>query len=245
MKHILIIGANSAIAMACARRWAQSPSRFVLMGRDAQRLQAGVDDLRARGAQAEAVPLDVLDTAAQGDALQRAIESLGRIDVMLMAHGTLPDQAQCEREPGQARAAYLTNAVSVIELLLRLAPVMERQGQGTLAVITSVAGDRGRPSNFVYGSAKAAVSTFCEGLRSRLFRHGVHVLDIRPGFVATPMTVGLALPKALVSSPDRAAQGILRAVERRADVAYVPGYWRLILLIVRSIPGVLFKRLSL
>ena len=112
-------------------------------------------------------------------------------------------------------------------------------------MITSVAGDRGRPSNYLYGSAKAAVSTFCEGLRARLFKSGVHVMDIRPGFVDTPMTEALDLPRMLVAAPETVARRIVRGVERRRDVLYVPAFWALIMTVIRTIPRPLFKRLSL
>lgn len=138
-----------------------------------------------------------------------------------------------------------SNGTSVIALLTCLANQFEAQRLGTLAVISSVAGDRGRPSNYLYGTAKAAVSTFCEGLRARLFKVGVHVIDIRPGFVDTPMTQGLPLPGALVASPERVAQVMVRGIERKVDVLYAPGFWRLIMLIIRSLPRPLFKRLSL
>jgi len=246
MKRILIIGATSAIAAACARRWNREGARFFLVARDAGRLEQVAADLRARDAgDVQTFVLDATHYERQEPMLQAALAALGRIDVALIAHGTLPDQADCERDADLALQELTNNGTSVIALLTRLANVFEAQRSGCLAVITSVAGDRGRPSNYLYGSAKAAVSTFCEGLRVRLFRSGVHVIDIRPGFVATPMTRGLALPGLLVAQPDTVAGRIVAGIDRRTDVLYAPVYWSLIMFVVRSIPGFVFKRIRL
>lgn len=174
-----------------------------------------------------------------------AVAWLGSIDIALVAHGTLPDQRACEADPLLAVQELATNGGSVMALLTLLATRVELQRAGALAVITSVAGDRGRPSNYVYGSAKAAVSVFCEGLRARLFRSGVTVTDIRPGFVATPMTQGLALPARLVAMPDAVARRIVAGIDRGADVVYAPAFWWGIMWIIRYIPRAVFKRLSL
>lgn len=141
--------------------------------------------------------------------------------------------------------AFAINATSTIALLTVLANQFEKQRAGTLAVISSIAGDRGRPSNYVYGAAKAAVSTFCEGLRARLFKVGVHVMTVKPGFVNTPMTKGLKLPAALVATPDQIALRIISGVERKTANLYAPAFWAPIMLIIRNIPQPLFKRLSL
>jgi hypothetical protein len=177
--------------------------------------------------------------------LEAAKAALGRIDVVLVAHGTLPDQNACERDTAVAAAAFAVNALSVVTVLIGAAGVLEAQRQGCLAVISSVAGDRGRRSNYVYGSAKAAVSTLCEGLWVRMARVGVHVLDIRPGFVDTPMTSSLQLPGLLLTQPDAVARRILAGIERRKRVLYVPRYWQLIMMVVRSIPAGIYRRLPL
>jgi decaprenylphospho-beta-D-erythro-pentofuranosid-2-ulose 2-reductase len=130
----------------------------------------------------------------------------------------------------------------VIACLTVLAARFESQGGGVIAVIGSVAGDRGRASNYLYGAAKAAVDTFASGLRGRLYKHGVHVLTIKPGFVDTPMTKGLPLPQALVVPAGKVATDIVRAIEKKRDVIYTPWFWRLIMLVILHIPNVLFKR---
>jgi short-subunit dehydrogenase len=246
MKNILIIGATSAIAAACARAWIAAGARFFLVARDAGRLAQVADDLRARGADVAGTwNLDATDIALHAPALATARSALGKLDIALIAHGTLPDQPSCERDAAQTAAQFTLNATTTIALMTGLANVLEAQRHGTLAVITSVAGERGRASNYVYGSAKAAVSTFCDGLRIRLGRSGVHVVDVRPGFVATPMTAGLPLPAALVASPDEAAGRIVAGIERRADVVYAPSFWRWIMLVIRWIPGFVFRRMIL
>jgi decaprenylphospho-beta-D-erythro-pentofuranosid-2-ulose 2-reductase len=246
MKRILIIGATSAIATACARAWANENASFFLVARNPDNLAQTAADLLARGADAShAYELDVTDIDAHPAMLAACLDALGRIDIALIAHGSLPDQAACEQDATLALTEFNLNATATIALLTRLATQFERQRSGTVAVITSVAGDRGRPSNYLYGSAKAAVSTFCEGLRGRLFKAGAHLIDIRPGFVATPMTHGLALPAALVAQPNAVAKRILAGIERQTDVLYAPAFWALIMWIIRLIPGALFKRMSL
>lgn len=246
MKKVLIVGATSAIAIACARRWASEGATLFLVGRQAERLEQIAADLVARGAKAATSHvLDMNDFDAHQAMLDACVGTLGGIDVALIAHGTLSDQKACEQDVKVALRELSTNGLSVIALLTPLANLMESAKTGVIAVISSVAGDRGRPSNYVYGTAKAAVSTFCEGLRARLFKSGVHVLTIKPGFVDTPMTAGMPLPGPLVATPERVANDIVRAVEKKTDSIYTPWFWSGIMLIIRSVPGFLFKRASL
>lgn len=246
MKNILIVGANSAIASACARLWSSEPANFFLVARNNDKLEQVAADLRARGAsQVATYNLDMNDLAAHELMLAESFKQLGRVDICLIAHGTLPDQSVCEQDVDLALREFSSNGLSVIALLTRLANRMGHQRTGTIAVISSVASDRGRPSNYLYGTAKAAVTTFCEGLRARLFKVGVHVLTIKPGFVDTPMTQGLPLPQALVATPERVAGDIVRAVEKKKNSIYTPAFWAVIMLIIRSIPTFVFKRLSL
>jgi decaprenylphospho-beta-D-erythro-pentofuranosid-2-ulose 2-reductase len=246
MKRVLVFGATSAIAAACARVWAGRGDALFLVGRSDAKLQALADDLLVRGAAAvHRFNTDANDIAAHQAVVDAAVRTLGGIDVALIAHGSLPDQAACAADARVMLAEVATNGTSVLALLTVLANHFETQRSGAIGVITSVAGDRGRPSNYVYGSAKAAVQAFCEGLRARLFHAGVSVTDIRPGFVATPMTQGLKLPAALVAQPATVARRITAGIERKADVLYAPGYWALIMLVIRNVPRVVFKRLKL
>lgn len=246
MKRILIIGATSAIATACARLWAEQGCEFFLVARNTEKLEQVSADLKARGAKAATTyAMDSVDLAAHSAMLDQCMSRLQQIDIALIAHGTLPEQKACEQDVAVAMQEFANNGTSVIALLTLLAMQLETQRCGTLAVISSVAGDRGRPSNYLYGSAKAAVSTFCEGLRARLFKVGAHVIDIRPGFVDTPMTQGLPLPALLVAKPEQVARRILSGIEHKTAVLYAPGFWQLIMRIIRSIPQPLFKRLNL
>ncbi|QXG43246.1 SDR family oxidoreductase [Pseudomonas viridiflava] len=246
MKRILIIGATSAIAHACARLWAAQGCDFFLVARSADRLQVTAADLEGRGARTVTLhEMDATHFAEHPRMLADCLKVLGQIDVVLIAHGTLPDQQACEQDFGLALQEFITNSASVIALLTLLAQHFEVQRCGTLAVISSVAGERGRPSNYLYGAAKAAVSTFCDGLQARLFKVGVHVLTIKPGFVDTPMTQGLSLPAALLAQPEQVAERIVNGITRQSTSLYAPGFWALIMLVIRSIPQPLFKRLNL
>jgi decaprenylphospho-beta-D-erythro-pentofuranosid-2-ulose 2-reductase len=245
MAKILIIGAGSAIAEATARRWAARGDALFLVDRDAERMGAVAADLRVRGgAVAGQAVMDVNDFARHAPVLDQAVAALGGLDLAFIAHGTLGDQRAGELDPAVALKELSTNALSVISLATLLANRFEGQGHGSLAVISSVAGDRGRQSNYIYGTAKATVTAFLSGLRNRLYRSGVKVLTVKPGMVDTPMTASFKKGP-LFSSADTIAAGIVRAVDQGRDVVYVPGYWRLIMAVIRSLPEAVFKRLKL
>ncbi len=204
MRRILITGATSAIAQEAARHFAADGDAFLLVGRNPDKLAAVADDLRARGAkEVRTETVELIDLARCSRLIDEAVEKLGGLDALLVAQGTLPDQGACEADPAQALREFSLNAMGPITLALKAAAHFEAQHSGCLAVITSIAGVRGRRTNYVYGSAKAAVSTFLEGLRGRMRDAGVSVVDIRPGFVDTPMTAHL--PKK--ARPPTAAPG--------------------------------------
>jgi short-subunit dehydrogenase len=246
VKNILIFGATSGIAEATARIYAGQRARLFLVARNAEKLNVVASDLLARGAsEVKTFVMDANNMARLPEMLGAAWGTFSRFDAALVAHGTLPDQALCETDTDYAVREFRTNAESVIACLTGLANRFEGQGSGVIAVIGSVAGDRGRASNYLYGAAKAAVDTFASGLRGRLCRYGVHVLTIKPGFVDTPMTQGLPLPRALVVPAEKVAADIVRSIEKRRDVLYTPWFWRFIMLIILHIPNVVFKRLKL
>lgn len=250
MKKILIIGATSAIAAACARLLiekdtAAEKTQFFLVARQESKLQQTSQDLIARGAEVSTYVLDLNQITDHSKMLQASYAALGEIDIVLIAHGSLPNQTNCEQDVNLTLHEFSTNGLSVIALLTLIANHIEKQGKGTIAVISSVAGDRGRPTNYVYGSAKAAVTTFCDGLRARLFKSGVHVLTIKPGFVDTPMTHDLALPKLLVAQPEKVANDIVNAIKKKKNTLYTPWFWQIIMLIVKNIPTAIFKRAKL
>jgi short-subunit dehydrogenase len=245
MTNVLIIGATSAIAQATATRYAAEGARFFLVGRSVSRLEAVADDLRVRGAaMADTYTLDVTAIARHAEMLDAATDTLGTIDAVLIAHGTLGDQQASEAHVEAMLREWETNCTSTIALLTLLANRFERQHHGTIAVITSVAGDRGRQSNYVYGAAKAALNTFLQGLRGRLSKANVHVVTIKPGFVDTPMTAHL--PKGMLfAAPERVGADIYRAMTRGTDVVYTPRFWWFIMATVRAVPERVFKKISI
>lgn len=246
MRNILVIGATSAIAEATARLYARQGARFYLLARNGKRLENIVADLKIRGA--STVDYQIFDAGMVSEhlkLLENAFRALGSIDIALVAHGTLGDQKQCELSSEETLSEFQTNASSTISLLTVLANIFEKQGKGTLAVISSVAGDRGRPSNYVYGAAKAAVTAFCEGLQARLYKAGVHLLLIKPGMVETPMTADLSMPKALVAQPEVVAKDIVTAIRLGKDVLYTPWYWRYVMFGIIHMPMFLFNKIDL
>jgi short-subunit dehydrogenase len=245
MSRVLIIGATSAIAEATARRLAVRGDAFYLVARNETTTASIAADLRVRGSPHVGFEaLDANDFDTHEAMLERADEFLGGLDTVLIAHGTLCDQRACEASVELTLQELRTNALSVVALLTRIANRLTSRGAGTIAVLSSVAGDRGRGGNYVYGSAKALVTVFMSGLRQRLSRTGVAVITLKPGFVATPMTADFEKGP-LWASPERVAAGIVKALDRKSPTVYLPGFWRLIMLIVRAIPERIFARLSI
>ena len=239
--RLLILGATSAIAEETARRFAAGKAGFCLVARNPQKLKAVADDLRVRGArQVEAISCDLSDLTQHTELITQANRMLGGLDAVLIAYGTLPRQEACERDRLATLAAFETNCVSVISLLSLLAEYFEARRNGLIAVITSVAGDRGRRSNYIYGSAKAALNVFLEGLQMRLRGANVSVLTIKPGPVRTPMTAHLQ-PNVLFADPRSVGTVIYRAMKSKKRLIYVPWFWRYIMLIVRFVPSAMLK----
>lgn len=243
--NIMIIGATSAIASAVARLYAgQHQHAFYLLARNTRQLQKLEDDLTVRGA--TAVQTTMLD--AQADylpALEKALGQMPEPDIILMAHGVLGDQSACEKDTDALQQLLDINTVSSMKMLTVLGNHLEKQGHGTLVFISSVAGDRGRASNYVYGASKAAVTTFLQGMRIRLLRAGVNVLTVKPGFVDTPMTADFEKSGPLWASPETIAAGISKAITKRRGMVYLPWFWRYIMLIIIHIPGKIFNKLNL
>jgi short-subunit dehydrogenase len=247
MQRVLIIGATSAIAAEVARIHARRGDALALVARNAEHLAALAAELRtlSRAAPVLTFQLDANDLerhAAVLDEVTRALD--GTPNDVLLAHGALGDQRECERSVAATIELLNTNATSVIALCTLLAPRLVARGGGTLAVIGSVAGDRGKPANYVYGAAKAAIDVYLQGLRARLFRSGVRVVTIKPGFVVSPMTARFR-KSLLFAQPAPVAAGIVRAMDRGTPVVYLPSWWRWVMLAVRLIPERVFRRLSL
>jgi decaprenylphospho-beta-D-erythro-pentofuranosid-2-ulose 2-reductase len=244
-RNILVLGATSAIAQATIRIYAARGASFYLVARNPEKLSATAADAQVRGASKVLTRTCDLDDINEHAGLLADIgHQFTHLDIALLAHGVLGDQAEAERDFAVAEAILRTNFLSVVSLVTRLANDFEQQKKGTIAVISSVAGDRGRKSNYIYGTSKAAVTVFLQGLRNRLDRQGVQVLTIKPGFVATPMTAHLK-KGLLFASPHKIASGVVAAIEHRKDVVYLPWFWRPIMFIIRSVPERVFKGLNL
>lgn len=239
---MLILGARSDVGRALARRYAEAGCSLVLAARNSAGLADDRADLQLRhGVEVSLAECDVVTTAPE--AFYAGLPAPP--GTIVLVAGLLGDQAESEVDLGAAARVFDTNFVGPALLLLAGARGLEARGEGCIIGISSVAGDRGRASNFVYGSAKAGLTAFLSGLRGRLRRRGVHVVTVKPGFIDTAMTAGMRLPPALTAQPDEVARAILRAQDRRRDVIYVRPVWALIMLIIRTIPERIFKRLPL
>ena len=245
MKKILIIGATSLIAEHCARLWAARGFSLFLIGRNRELLSSIAEDLRVRGARSVFTSdADFCSTDQQSELIQKAAMSLDGIDIALIAHGSLPDQQLCQQSEAAAMSALQTNALSTVSFLIPLANLLEKQGSGTIVCISSVAGDRGRASNYVYGSSKALLNVFLSGLRQRLSSANVAVLTVKPGFVDTPMTASFR-KNFLWSSAASVAKKIIWGIDKNKNEIYVPGFWRVIMLMIKITPEFIFKKLRL
>lgn len=245
MKKIVVLGALSEIAEATCRLYAAEGARLLLTGRSEERLQAVAGDLRVRGADEVRVEALDLATADAEACLERWDKELGGVDLVLLAYGVLGDQRSLEKDLAAAAALIDVNFRSAALWCLAAANLFERQCSGTLAVIGSVAGDRGRQSNALYGATKGGLGILVQGLAHRLAKRGATAVLVKPGFVDTAMTAHIPNKGALWSSPDKLARIIHKAAESRAPVVYAPGYWRLIMSVIRSVPPQIFHRTSL
>jgi len=244
-KKILVLGATSGIAEATCRIWAAEGASLFLVARNPDKLAVVAADLKTRGAAfVDTAVADLDDTSAHAALLTHAINSLGGMDVAYFAHGILGDQALAEKDFDVAAQILHTNFVSVVSLLTWLANYCVQRHSGVLAVISSVAGDRGRKSNYLYGASKAGLTAFLDGLRNRVDREGVTVLNIKPGPVKTAMTTGMKNSEKF-ADVDKVAKTIIAAIAAKKDVLYVPFQWAPIMFVVRHIPERIFKKLNL
>jgi len=245
LKRIVIVGATSAMAEQAARVWASKGAcDFVLVARDAAKLESIAQDLRLRGAgtrvQVIAAPFT---TAAEVAALMPQIAAGGVPDVALVAHGTLPDQAAAQADLGLLAEILAVNGVSACLLAEGFAGLMAPRGHGHIAVIGSVAGDRGRKTNYAYGAAKGLVERYLQGMQHRFGRTRLMVTLIKPGPTATPMTAHLDAGK--LAPVEDVAAAIVAGIEAGKPVVYTPGKWRIIMAIIRNMPRVIFNRLEI
>jgi short-subunit dehydrogenase len=245
LKKILIIGASSSIAEHCARLFAARGDSLYLVARNQEKLNSLQKDLSVRGAiKVSTYVMDANDYKSHSKMLDNAELTLDGIDTVLIAHGTLSNQKNCEQDVEITIQEINTNGLSAIALLTHIANRFEAKGRGTIAVISSVAGDRGRSSNYVYGSAKAMLTTFTSGLRQRLYKSNVAVVTIKPGFVDTPMTAEFKKGLLWAHSAE-VAKAIVRAIDKGSDEVYVPAFWWAVMTLIKAIPANIFKKIRL
>lgn len=242
----LVLGATSTIARAFAREVAEAGADVLLAGRDLDDLRASAADIAIRTARrAEAVAFDATSYASHAPLIAQAKQFAGAGALNLfVGFGTMPGQVEIDGDFALAEQTIAVNYTAVASILHAAAPVLKAQGKGHVVVIGSVAGDRGRPKNYTYGSAKAGVHALLSGYRAVMFRHGVSVTTVKPGFVDTAMTWGLP-GVAMAAPPEAVARAAAIAALRGRDVIYTPWFWRGIMTIVRSIPERVFKRLDI
>jgi short-subunit dehydrogenase len=244
MLRIAIFGAASGIAEATARVFAKDAARFFLVARNADALADIAGDLKVRGATDVATEVaDLADTNALQALCGKAKAVLGTIDVAIIAHGVLPDQEACEASAAATRDALIVNTVSPALLMIELGAILRDQSTGSLVVLSSVAGDRGRPSNYIYGASKAALSTLGEGMSLKLGALGVNVIVVKPGFVDTRMTASFKKGLLWASAGDVGAAIAAAVKAGKRGVLYTPFWWRFIMLVIKFAPSVLVRRM--
>ena len=244
IRHIVIIGATSTIAERCARIWVENhAAKITLVARDSKKVDNIKKDLEVRNSAARisAITCDFLDTSE----IRNVVDSIGEaddIDIVLVAQGCLHDQFQCQNDLEVCRDSLNINAISPVlfaEMFLRH---FERLDSGKLAIIGSVAGDRGRKSNYIYGAAKGLIGTYIQGAQHRTFGSKVKIIHLKPGPTDTAMTSHLKETGIKMATVDSVARDIVRAIHKGKDVCYTPPKWKLIMLIVRFLPGFIFNR---
>lgn len=241
MAEALILGAGSDMAVAIARRLAERKVNLVLAGRDMELLSDLKADIEIRyGVSVRMVYFDALDYASH-----RAFYAGVRSDVTVCAFGYLGDQEKGMTDWLEAERIMATNYTGAVSILNIVAADYMQRGSGMIVGISSVAGDRGRGSNYLYGSAKAGFTAYLSGLRNRAFKKGVTVITVKPGFAATRMTAHLNLPPALTASPDQVAAAVVKGMDRKKNTVYVKGLWKWMMLVIGMIPENVFKKLSL
>jgi short-subunit dehydrogenase len=244
-KKILIFGATSKIVFEIAKLFAKNGVSFYLCARDENSLKNISEDLLFSGAErVEYSTFDALDENSIKKCIENCLKEFPELDCVIIGYGMLPDKKLSETEPEIVKETINVNFLSVVLILTYISLHFENQNRGNIIVISSISGDRGRQSNYVYASSKGALSIFLEGLRQRLFKYGVQVLEVKPGFVDTPMTSNYK-KNFLFASPAKVARDVYKAVKKRKDVIYTPWFWRWIMMIIRNIPEIIFKRMRL
>lgn len=246
-KRIVIIGATSAIAEQCARLWVtESEADLILVARNTAKTEQVALDLRVRSPQSNIqVMITDFNEPSKIKALVNKIVSSGQVDTVLIAHGSLPNQEECQKDIAQCKEEILINGISPVLFVEAFIESMEKNNKGTLAVIGSVAGDRGRKSNYVYGAAKGLVTRYVQGLQHRLANSNVNVVLIKPGPTDTPMTAQLKQQGAVLASVEDVAKNIVTGIEKAKPVIYTPVKWAIIMIIIRNLPRFVFNKMDI
>ena len=243
MKNILILGATSDMAQAIAKKYAAAGWSLTLAAREAELLEPIASDLRVRsGMEVATTSFEATDLAAH-PGFYAALPA--KPDAVVACFGYMGDQEAVRHDPVEARKTIDINFTGMVSILGLIADDFEARGAGNIAAISSVAGDRGRQSNYVYGAAKAGLTAYLSGLRNRLAKKGVHVLTVKPGFARTKMTENLELPAALTAAPEQIADAVFRGMEKKKNVVYTLWPWRFIMLVIRHIPECIFKKMGM
>ena len=244
MKNVFVTGAGSAIAHEVCKAWSIRKYQFYLVDKDAYKVEVIADDLRVRGANnVWQIARDLTEKDAGSQVVKEALRVMGSIDLVLVAHGYLGVQKEGEESLDHMNRIMDVNLISAIEILTELTRNDEKKAM-TIGVISSVAGDRGREGNYIYGAAKGGLAIFADGMRSRFSKTGVHIITIKPGFVDTPMTKEFK-KGILWVKPAQVARDIVLAIDKKKDLIYTPWFWRYIMWVIKIIPEAIFKKLSI
>jgi decaprenylphospho-beta-D-erythro-pentofuranosid-2-ulose 2-reductase len=246
MENVLILGATSGIGKSMASYFGSQGANLILAGRDKSELNLIARDIELRYAViVHVLFFEALDFKSHEDFFKDCLEIYPSLDGVFLSYGYMVDQEEAAIDFDSANKMMNINYNSPVSILNIIANHFEEQGKGFICVISSVAGDRGRQSNYIYGSSKAALSVYLQGLRNRLSKSNVFVITVKPGFVDTQMTYGILKDSPLVAKPEQVSKSIYQAIQKKKDVAYTPAFWEYIMLIIKNIPEKIFKRMSL
>lgn len=243
---LLVLGGNSAIAKSIAEKFASDKTDIFFAGRNIAEQERIANDFRLRyGINTWSGSFDATDYGSHEQFLSDVLKVMPSVENVILAFGMLGEQQKAAADFDHARQIFQVNFMGSVSILTHLSNYLKEKRKGGIIVISSIAGDRGRQSNYIYGSAKGGLSIYCQGLRNELSKYNVNLMTVKPGFVDTPMTYGLELPKLLLSSPEKVGRIVYKSFRKKKDIVYAPSYWRYIMMIIRSIPEKFFKKLNL
>ena len=248
IKGALIIGATSAIAEECSRQLISKTKSIFLFGRNKNKLEKIANDLEVRGI--NKVSYDTFDAEKHSSQAKNMIDNVHAniqgFDTAIFSHGLMLDQEDCEKSINQTKNILDINLLSMVSYLIAVSQYFIKRGHGgKIIVISSVAGDRARISNYIYGASKAALSFFCDGMNQKLQQHNINILVVKPGFIDTPMTANIKNKGFLWSTPEKVAKDIIKNISKRKRILYTPWFWKIIMIIIKLIPRKLLIKLGL